>query len=107
MPARPCSALRLCLIRLVTVLFLFLLSATAFAIPVEKNPSIGEAPPVAPAATAGLITPPDMPLILPSAQLVAPPLPSSYIVKNLGWLELSYHPPPQSASLRSWRTQTR
>jgi len=92
MPARPCSALRLCLIRLVTVLFLFLLSATAFAIPVEKNPSIGEAPPVAPAATAGLITPPDMPLILPSAQLVAPPLPSSYIVKNLGWLELSYPP---------------
>ena len=92
MSARPCSALRLCLIRLVTVLFLSLLSATAFAIPVEKNPSIGEAPPVAPAAPAGLIAPPDMPLILPTAQLVAPPLPSSYIVKNLGWLELSYPP---------------
>ena len=79
------------LTRLVTALSFFLLSATAWAIPVEKNPTIGEAPPANP-APAGLIAPPDMPVMLQTAQLVAPPLPPSYVVKNLGWLELSYPP---------------
>lgn len=77
------------LTRLVTALCIFLLSATAWAIPVEKNPTIGEAPPASP-ALPGLIAPPDMPVILPTAQLVAPPLPPSYVVKDLGWLQLSY-----------------
>jgi hypothetical protein len=40
-----------------------------------------------------LVVPRDVPIVLPTAHATAiPPVPSSYITKDLGWLELSYPP---------------
>lgn len=44
-----------------------------------------------------LIVPSDVPIVSPTAENVIPPVPSSYVTKDLGWLELSY---PPSASER-------
>lgn len=84
------------LTRLLAVLLVLLLPVTASAIPREDHSSIGEAPPTTgsgpQAGSPGLIAPLDMPIILPTAHLVAPPLPAGYVVKQLGWLALAYPP---------------
>ena len=81
------------LTRLLAVLLVLLLPVTASAIPREDHSSIGEAPPaIESGASPGLIAPLDMPVILPTAHLVAPPLPGGYVVKQLGWLALAYPP---------------
>ena len=80
------------LTRLLAVLLVVLLPATASAIPREDHSSIGEAPPRTEAGSPGLIAPLDMPVILPTAHLVAPPLPAGYVEKHLGWLDLAYPP---------------
>jgi hypothetical protein len=60
---------------------------TAYAGPAE----IGELPPSAAAAKGpALIVPHDVPLVLPTAALVVPPLPASYVTKEHGWLTFSY-----------------
>jgi hypothetical protein len=70
-----------------------------------KTPEIGELPANAPGVGGGpeqakgpaLIVPHDVPVVLPTAHETIPPVPRSYVTKNLGWLELSY---PPSASER-------
>ena len=71
-------------------------SGSALADPVVKSPEIGEAPPESPKGPA-LTAPHDVPRFDAVARDSVPPVPSSYITKNLGWLELSY---PPSASER-------
>jgi hypothetical protein len=44
-----------------------------------------------------LVVPHDVPVVLPTAHAAIPPVPSSYVTKDMGWLELSY---PPSASER-------
>jgi hypothetical protein len=44
-----------------------------------------------------LVVPHDVPVMLPTAHGAIPPVPSSYVTKDLGWLELSY---PAAASER-------
>ena len=39
-----------------------------------------------------LVVPHDVPVVLPTAHAAIPPVPSSYVTKDLGWLELSYPP---------------
>lgn len=68
----------------------------AGAVPVEKNAELGEAPaPVAPKAGVPLVSPHDVPIRAPTARGEIPPVPPSYITRNLGWLELAY--PPSAA----------
>jgi hypothetical protein len=43
-------------------------------------------------AAPGLTVPHDVPIVLPTAREAIPPVPASYVTKNLGWLELSYPP---------------
>jgi hypothetical protein len=64
-----------------------------------KGPEIGELPPTAGQAISspGLVVPHDVPVVLPTAKAAIPPVPASYVTKDLGWLELSY---PSSASER-------
>ncbi|MBN9165912.1 MAG: hypothetical protein BGO98_25175 [Myxococcales bacterium 68-20] len=38
------------------------------------------------------VVPHDVPIVLPTAQVTIPPVPPSYITKDMGWLELSYPP---------------
>lgn len=86
--------------------FLFAFGAAtrvASAAPAE----IGELPPGAPgvgrldtkpssdAKGPTLIVPHDVPVVLPTAREAIPPVPASYVTKDLGWLELSY--PPSAA----------
>ena len=52
---------------------------------------IGEVPPAgATAKGPALIVPHDVPLVLPAAAKVLPPVPASYVTKELGWLTFSY-----------------
>jgi hypothetical protein len=67
---------------------LFVMGGTAWA----GEPSIGEMPPQATATTPPLVVPRDVPIVLPTAAQALPPLPPSYVTKELGWLELSYPP---------------
>ena len=78
------------LFALLTALVVSLGSAPAFA----RGPAeIGAAPPGknddrGPA----LVVPHDVPVVLPTAHAAIPPVPPSYVTKDLGWLELSYPP---------------
>ncbi len=83
---------------LLTALFVGLGAGSASARPAE----IGELPAGAPgpahgAQAAPLVAPHDVPLFMQAAQAPIPAVPSSYVTKQLGWLELSY---PASASER-------
>ncbi len=81
-----------------------LVLAFGSARPVDaKTPELGELP-ESPALTAGapeqakgpaLVVPHDVPVVLPTARRSIPPVPPSYVTKDLGWLELSY--PPQAS----------
>src|SRR4051794_32870131 len=71
-----------------------------------KAPEIGELPANAQGMVGGapeqakgpaLPLPHAVRVFLPTAQETIPPVPSSYVTKDLGWLELSY---PPSASER-------
>lgn len=66
-----------------------------------SEPEIGAAPAVLRGpvenTTPTLVVPYDVPVVLPTARETIPPVPSSYVTKDLGWLELSY---PASASER-------
>jgi hypothetical protein len=58
-----------------------------------KGPELGEMPPAAPGPSGpALVVPHDVPVILPTARESIPPVPASYVTKDLGWLELSYPP---------------
>ncbi len=84
------------LFSLLTVLFVSLGSAPALA----RGPhaEIGALP----SGTSGggdthahgpaLAVPHDVPVVLPTAHAAIPPVPPSYVTKDLGWLELSYPP---------------
>ncbi len=81
------------------IAFLFALSfltfgARAHAIPKDKTTSIGAAPPPA-AAGPARERPLDAPMDSELTRESIPHVPSSYITKELGWLELSY--PPSAA----------
>ncbi len=63
------------------------------------SPSLGSGP----EQTKGpaLVVPHDVPVVLPTAQVTIPPVPPSYVTKNVGgWLELSY-PPAASERVES------
>ncbi len=85
---------------LLTALFVSLGSLPAFA--GGPHAEMGALPPNAPnaphAANASdtkapaLVVPHDVPVVLPTARAAIPPVPASYITKDLGWLELSYPP---------------
>jgi hypothetical protein len=56
-------------------------------------PEIGALPPGAPDAKGpALVAPHDVPIVPPTAREAIPPLPPSYVTKDLGWLEVSYPP---------------
>ena len=89
------------LFSLLTALLVSLGGAPAFA----RGPQaeIGALPPGAPNApnnasgasdtkAPALVVPHDVPVVLPTAHAAIPPVPPSYITKDLGWLELSYPP---------------
>jgi peptidase MA superfamily protein len=79
----------------------------AFPLGAASAQEIGEAPAGAPGAAQrsaapdpkapALVTPHDVPVVLETARQSIPPVPTSYVTKDLGWLELSY---PPSASER-------
>jgi len=83
------------LFSVLTALFVSLGSAPAFARPQAE---IGVAPADAPGGGSSdtrapaLVVPHDVPIVLPTARVAIPPVPSSYVTKDLGWLELSYPP---------------
>src|SRR5687767_6332331 len=81
-----------------TILFALALalgvSGSASAEPLLKSPEIGEAPPPVASGTA-ITAPHDTPRFDSVARDSVPPVPASYVTKNLGWLELSY--PPSAA----------
>lgn len=92
------------------VLTLVLWVSAASSSLAARAPEVGELPPgapppghIAPPPTAdtkapALVVPHDVPIVLPTAKEAIPPLPSSYVTKQIGgWLELSY---PPSASER-------
>lgn len=64
--------------------------------PTELAPPLRAGTPPRPVTSApkapAAVVPRDVPLIAPGAELVIPPLPPSYVTKDLGWLELSYPP---------------
>ncbi|MCW5835148.1 MAG: hypothetical protein KIS78_22300 [Labilithrix sp.] len=80
------------LLTLLTALALSFGSLSASARPAE----IGDLPAGAPGSDDAhgppLVVPHDVPVILPTAHAAIPPVPSSYVTKDLGWLELSYPP---------------
>ena len=55
-------------------------------------PELGQAPPAPESRGPALVVPHDVPIVLPTAREAIPPVPSSYITKDLGWLQLSYPP---------------
>lgn len=91
------------LLALLTALVLSLGGGPAFGRAEGRSPEIGAVPAGAPPAAAParadapLVVPHDVPVMLPTAHAAIPPVPSSYVTKDLGWLELSY---PASASER-------
>ncbi len=89
------------LFSLLTALFVSLGSAPAFA----RGPAeIGALSPGAPGSSdtrgPALVVPHDVPIVLPTAHVAIPPVPPSYVTKDLGWLELSY-PPAASERVES------
>lgn len=82
------------LFALLTALFVSTGSARAFA----RGPAeIGALPAATSSDTHGshgpaLVVPHDVPIVLPTAHAAIPPVPPSYVTKDLGWLELSYPP---------------
>src|SRR5687767_542376 len=94
--------------RLLSFLVAFVLAFGNVAGASAKTPEIGEAPtlnrrealPNAPGREPvehgpALVVPHDVPVVLPTAREAIPPVPPSYITKDLGWLEFSY--PPQAS----------
>lgn len=79
------------LLALLVALFVSLASVTASARPAEIGALPTGAPAPAGSAEAPLVAPHDVPMVL-SAAAPIPPLPASYLTKNLGWLELAYPP---------------
>jgi hypothetical protein len=82
-------------IRLALGLFVALVMAlgagTRSAYAASGAGEIGELPPAAGTSKGpALIVPHDVPLVLPTAAKIVPPLPPSYVTKELGWLTLSY-----------------
>src|SRR5262245_57193485 len=81
--------------RLITSLFLALVvlfgASPALA---RGQPEIGELPPsgagAAPLSGPAAVVPHDAPLVSPGLSI--PPLPPSYVTKELGWLSLSFPP---------------
>jgi hypothetical protein len=65
---------------------------TAGAVPrARATAELAQAPAEADKPAAPL-APHDVPLVLPSARAAIPPVPASYVTKDLGWLELAYPP---------------
>jgi len=84
--------------RLLRPLFALLLALVAFASPARaafaEGPELAEVPAGAsapPAMGPQLVAPHDVPVITSAAREI-PPLPPSYVTRDLGWLRLS-HPP--------------
>ncbi|MBX3225043.1 MAG: hypothetical protein KF795_31285 [Labilithrix sp.] len=84
------------LFALLTALALSLGSGAASARPAEIGSAPG-APGGDDAHGPALSVPHDVPIVLPIAHAAIPPVPASYVTKDLGWLELSY---PASAEER-------
>ncbi len=82
-------SLRLLLVA-VFALFFSLTSAPRLAGAQELREAPAQpAPPPPPPA---LVQPSDVPLVVSTAQVTVPPVPSSYVVDDRGWLRLSYPP---------------
>jgi hypothetical protein len=80
---------------LITALVLSFGSLSAWARPAEIGALPANAPPASGNSEAhgpALVVPHDVPVVLPTAHAAIPPVPASYVTKNLGWLELSYPP---------------
>lgn len=80
--------------------FLFALF-TALAVSLGGPPAFANAPtpigasptsPLSDTRAPALIAPHDVPLVPPTAHVSIPEVPASYVVKDLGWLELAYPP---------------
>lgn len=83
---------------LLSALIVSLTSIAASARPAEIGAlSAGSPAPAGGAVDPPLVVPHDVPIVLPTAHATIPPVPASYVTKDLGWLELSY---PASASER-------
>ncbi len=84
------------LVALLIALFVSLGSTPAIAKPAEIGalPAAAAAPSGVPGEVRepALVVPQDVPVILPTAHAAIPPVPPSYLTKDLGWLELSYPP---------------
>jgi Peptidase MA superfamily len=80
-------------LRLVFALFAALLVSAASSAAYARPAEIGAAPPGADVSHGPpLVVPHDVPVLLPTAHAAIPPVPPSYVTKDLGWLELSYPP---------------
>lgn len=87
-------------------LFLAFLFALVVAVPAHaasregaepaaaRPPEVGQDPAAPPTTTKGapLVAPHDVPVVLPTARGVIPPIPRNYVTKDLGWLEIAYPP---------------
>ncbi len=80
------------LLALLTALALSFGSLNASARPTEIGDLPAGAPGTHDAHGPPLVVPHDVPVILPTARVAIPPVPPSYVTKDLGWLELSYPP---------------